>query len=140
MLYPTWLHNQMQSESVKDFISGGEWFPNYNSPSYLTALKNLNVAINNHILSGSYNGVRYQDVIGQIDIRGYGDFGEWTNNVFTNGNITVATGDSIISYHVHVFDKFQCVYMMATVGGGQLSNTNIPPGVGYYALTVSNQR
>jgi len=138
MLYPTWLHNQMQSESVKDFISGGEWFPNYNSSSYLNALKNLNVAINNHILAGSYNGVRYQDVIGQIDIRGYGDFGEWTNNVFTNGNITVATGDSIISYHVHVFDKFQCVYMMATVDGGQLSNTNVPPGVGYYALTVSN--
>lgn len=138
MLYPTWLHTQMQSESVKDFISGGEWFPNYNSPSYLTALKNLNIAINNHIMTGSYNGVRYQDVIGQIDIRGYGDFGEWTNNVFTNGNITVATGDSIISYHVHVFDKFQCVYMMATVDGGQLSNTNVPPGVGYYALTVSN--
>jgi hypothetical protein len=138
MLYPTWLHNQMQAENPKDFISGGEWFPNYNSSSYLNALKNLNVAINNHILSGSYNGVRYQDVIGQIDIRGYGDFGEWTNNVFTNGNITVATGDSIISYHVHVFDKFQCVYMMATVDGGQLSNTNIPPGVGYYALTVSN--
>ncbi|HLA58027.1 MAG TPA: DUF4832 domain-containing protein, partial [Puia sp.] len=138
MLYPTWLHNQMQSESVKDFTSGGEWFPNYNSPSYLTALKNLNIAINNHILSGSYNGVRYQDVIGQIDIRGYGDFGEWTNNVFTNGNLTVASGDSIISYHVHVFDKFQCVYMMATVDGGQLSNTNVPPAVGYYALTVSN--
>lgn len=66
MLYPTWLHNQMQSESVKDFIAGGEWFPDYNSPSYLIALKNLNLAINNHILSGSYNGVRYQDVIGQI--------------------------------------------------------------------------
>lgn len=138
MLYPTWLHTQMQGESVKDFTSGGEWFPNYNSPSYLMALKNLNVAINNHILSGSYNGVRYQDVIGQIDIRGYGDFGEWTNNVFNVGNITVPTGDSIISYHVHVFDKFQCVYMMATVDGGQLSNTNVPPAVGYYALTVSN--
>jgi Secretion system C-terminal sorting domain/Domain of unknown function (DUF4832)/PKD domain len=138
MLYPTWLHTQMQSESVKDFTSGGEWFPNYNSPSYLAALKNLNIAINNHILSGSYNGVAYKDVIGQIDIRGYGDFGEWTNNVFTNGNLTVASGDSIISYHVHVFDKFQCVYMMATVDGGQLSNTNVPPAVGYYALTVSN--
>lgn len=139
MLYPTWLHNQMQSESTKDFTSGGEWFPNYNSPSYLTAWKNLNVALNAHIMSGSYNGVRYQDVIGQIDIRGYGDYGEWTNNVFTVGNITVATGDSIISYVVHTFDKFQCVYMMATCDGGQLSsNTNVPPGVGYYALTTSN--
>lgn len=138
MLYPTWLHTQMQSESVKDFNSGGEWFPNYNSPSYLIALKNLNIAINNHILTTSFNGTRYQDVIGQIDIRGYGDFGEWTNNVFTNGNLTVASGDSIISYHVHIFDKFQCVYMMATVDGGQLGNTNVPPGVGYYALTVSN--
>lgn len=28
--------------------------------------------------------------------------------------------------------------MMAAVDGGQLSNTNVPPGVGWYALTVSN--
>ncbi|MEJ0083041.1 MAG: PKD domain-containing protein [Puia sp.] len=139
MLYPNYLHTQMQGESTKDFTSGGEWFPNYNSPSYLTAWKNLNVALNAHIMSGSYNGVRYQDVIGQIDVRGYGDYGEWTNNVFTVGNITVATGDSIISYVVHSFDKFQCVYMMAACDGGQLtSNTNVPPGVGYYALTTSN--
>jgi hypothetical protein len=139
MLYPNYLHTQMQSESTKDFTSGGEWFPNYNSPSYLIAWKNLNVALNAHIMSGSYNGVRYQDVIGQIDVRGYGDYGEWTNNVFTVGNITVATGDSIISYVIHSFDKFQCVYMMAACDGGQLtSNTNVPPGVGYYALTASN--
>lgn len=135
MMYPDYLHTQMAG---KDFISGGAWIPDYNNPAYLAAVKNLNIAINNHILTTSYNGVRYQDVIGQIDIRGYGDFGEWTNNVFTNGNLTVASGDSIISYHVHVFDKFQCVYMMATVDGGQLSNTNVPPGVGYYALTTSN--
>lgn len=137
LIYPLWLHNQMQAESVKDFVSS-DWFPNYNSPSYLAAVKARNVAINNHILNGSFNGVRYQDVIGQIDIRDYGDFGEWTNNVFTVGNITVPTGDSIISYNVHVFAKFQCVYMMATVDGGQLSNTNVPPAVGYYALTTSN--
>lgn len=139
MLYPTWLHNQMQSEATKDFTSGGEWFPNYNSQFYLSGWKNLNVAVNNHIMSGSFNGVRYQDIIGQIDVRGYGDYGEWTNNVFNVGNITVPTGDSIISYVVHSFDKFQCVYMMAACDGGQLSsNTNVPPGVGYYALTTSN--
>src|SRR5579863_4582412 len=141
MLYPTWLHNQMQAENPSDYATGGEWYPNYNSPSYLTALKNLNIAINNHILNGTYNGVRYQDVIGQIDIRGYGDFGEWTNNDFSGPSGTQATAaslDSIISYHVHVYNTFQCVYMMATVDGGQLSNTNIPPATGYYALTASN--
>ena len=139
MLYPNYLHTQMQGESVKDFTSGGEWFPNYNSPSYQAAWKNLNIALNAHILSGSFNGVRYQDVIGQIDIRGYGDYGEWTNNVFSVGNITEASGDSIISSVVHSFNSFQCVYMMAACDGGQLtSNTNVPPPVGYYALTVSN--
>jgi hypothetical protein len=141
MLYPTWLHNQMQAENPTDYAAGGEWYPNYNSPSYLTALRNLNIAINNHILSGSYNGVAYKDVIGQIDIRGYGDFGEWTNNDFSGPSGTQATAaslDSIISYHVHVYNTFQCVYMMATMDGGQLSNTNIPPATGYYALTATN--
>ncbi len=141
MLYPTWLHNQMQAENPKDYAAGGEWYPNYNSPSYLAAIKNLNTAINNHILSGSYNGFAYKDVIGQIDIRGYGDFGEWTNNDFsgpTGTQATAASLDSIISYHVHVYNTFQCVYMMATADGGQLSNTNIPPATGYYALTVTN--
>jgi len=102
-------------------------------------LKNLNIAINNHILSGSFNGINYRDIIGQIDVRGYGDFGEWTNNVFTVGNITAATGDSIISYHVHVFNTFKCVNMIAAFDGQQLTtNTNVPAAVGYYALTTSN--
>lgn len=138
MLYPLWLHTLMQGESPQDFTSGGEWFPNYNSPSYLTALKNLNTQINAHILAGSFNGVAYKNMIGQIDVRGYGDFGEWTNNVFNVGNITVATGDSIISYHVHVFNTFQCVNMVAAFDGGQLPNTNVPPGVGQYAMSVRN--
>lgn len=138
MMYPDFLHTLMQAEATKDYISGGTWTPNYNSPNYLSALKNLNIAINNHLLTTSYKGVRFQDIIGQIDIRGYGDFGEWTNNTFTAGTLSVASGDSIISYHVHVFDKFQCVYMIATLDGNQLSNTQVAPAIGYYALMASN--
>lgn len=138
MLYPNYLHAQMQAESPTDYATGGEWFPNYNSPSYLTALKNLNIAINNHIMTGSFNGINYRDIIGQIDIRGYGDFGEWTNNTFNAGTLSAASGDSIISYHVHVFDQFQCVIMIAAFDGNQLSNTMVTPAIGYYALTARN--
>lgn len=136
--YPGWLHTQMQSGSPTDFATGGEWFPYYNSAFYLTAWKNLNVAINAHILAGSFNGVAYKNVIGQIDVRGYGDFGEWTNNVFTGGAATTATLDSIISYQVHVFNTFQCVEMIAANDGNQLGNTMVPPAVGFYALNASN--
>lgn len=138
MMYPDFLHTLMQAEATKDYVSGGTWTPNYNSPNYLTAVKNLNIAINNHLLTTSYKGVRFQDVIDYIDIRAYGDFGEWTNNTFTAGTLSVASGDSIISYHVHVFDKFQCVYMIATLDGNQLSNTMVAPAIGYYALMASN--
>lgn len=144
MLYPLWLHTQMQGESSHDYVVGGEWFPNYNSPSYLTAWKNLNIAINAHILAGSFNGTRYRDVIGQIDARGYGDYGEWTNNDFTftgsGGTVaaTIASLDTILSSTIHVYNTFQCVYMMATMDGNQLGNTMVPPAVGFYALQARN--
>ena len=142
LVYPTWLHNQMQAESPKDWSTGGEWFPNYNSPSFLAAWKALNVAVNNHIMNTSYNAVRYQDVIFEIDVRGYGEYGEWTENVFTGApSGAVATSASlktIIDGTVQSYPTFQCVAMQATFDANQLNNTMIPPDVGYYALTTSN--
>ena len=75
--YPQYLHNQMQAEKVRDWGSAmsGLWIPNWNSNAYLTALENLNAAINNHINSSSFNGVAYKNVIGYIDIRHYGNWG-----------------------------------------------------------------
>jgi len=140
-LLPLYLHNQMQSESVKDWSDGDTWIPNWNSSSYLTALNNLNAAINNHINTGSFNGVPYKNVIGYIDIRGYGDYGEWTNNEFSGPAGSTATSASlkaIIDAHVKQFPNFQLVCLIATYDHMVLGNTAIPADVGYYALTVSN--
>lgn len=133
-LLPTWLINAMPNS----YAFGGDWYPDYNSSAYLNALKALSVAINAHILAGSFNGVQYRNVIDFIDIRGYGNFGEWTNNDFSHITPTVASLDSIISYQGNVFTTFQCVVMIGAFSGGQLSNVNVPPAVGYYALTTKN--
>ena len=141
LIYPTWLHNQMQAEIPKDYAKGGKWYPNYNSPSFLTAWKALNAAVNHHILTTTYKGIRYQDVIFEIDVRGYGDYGEWTNNDFSGPagiKATAASLDSIISYTVHSFETFQCVVLQATFDAGRLNNTVIPPETGYFALTIKN--
>ncbi|HEY8732988.1 MAG TPA: DUF4832 domain-containing protein, partial [Puia sp.] len=143
LYYPQYLHNQMQNESPSDWSNNGQWIPNYNSPSWLSAWKALNTAVNNHIMSGSYNGVQYKNVIGYIDVSGYGDYGEWTNNQFSGPSGTIATEatlKTIIDGTVQSYQTFQCVALEATFDAGQLSNTNIPPAVGYYALTTSNAK
>jgi hypothetical protein len=142
LFYPVYLHSQMQAEIVKDWTVDGIWIPNYNSPNWLAAWKALNAAVNNHIMNGSFSGVQYRNIIHYIDVRGYGNYGEWTNNEFPKApavKATVETLDSIVSYTVHQYPGFQCVAMIATFDGNQLHNTMIPPAVGYYALTTSNR-
>jgi hypothetical protein len=78
----------MQSESVKDWRTGSTWTPNYNSPSYLTWLLDLNKAINAHIEATTYNGVKYKDVVNCIDIRGYGAWGEWHSGYTPNNQVS----------------------------------------------------
>ena len=79
--YPLYLHKLMQSGSwnTKDWISNGVWIPNWNSTHYLTRLRALHVALNAHIMSSSYKGVAFKNAIYCIDIRGYGNYGEWHN-------------------------------------------------------------
>jgi hypothetical protein len=87
-------------------------------------------------------GVQYKNVIRYIGAGGYGDYGEWTNNVFNGPAGTTATAaslKSIIDGTVQSYPTFQIVSLMATFDGNQLNNTMIPPEVGYYALTTSNQ-
>lgn len=133
-LLPTWLITAMPSS----YAFGGDWYPDYNSSAYQNAVKNLSQQVNSHILAGTYKGVRYRDVIDYIDVRGYGNFGEWTNNDFSHITPTVASLDSIVSYQINSFSSFQNVVMIGIFSGGQLSNVNVPPAVGYYALTTSN--
>lgn len=143
LVYPVWLHNAMQNESVKDWKdNNGMWRPNWNGV-YLAAWAALNQAVNNHINSTSYNGVPYKNVIRYIGAGGYGDYGEWTNNNPGQGpngaNATASSLKSIIDGTVQSYPNFQVVCLMATFDGNQLTNTMIPPEVGYYALTTSNK-
>jgi Domain of unknown function (DUF4082) len=140
-MHPTWLHTLMQAETPKgDYVSGSAWLPYYNSPSFLAAWKNLNVQLNAHILATTYKGVRFQDMIDFIDMRGYGNFGEWTNNDFAGGTPTIASLDSILAYQFRAYNTFQMVTLIATYDGNQLSNTMVPPAVGYFALTQKNAK
>ena len=59
--YPEYLHQLMQSESVKDWKSGNTWVPNYNSNYYLNRLLALNQAVYDHIQTASFAGIRYKD-------------------------------------------------------------------------------
>ncbi len=141
LTYPDYLHTQMQNETNKDWITNGMWIPNWNSTYYLTALKNLNVAINNHINTGTYNGVLYKNVVGYIDVRGYGDFGEWHTYPFTSVTpsgraATAATLKAIIDAHTSAFPDHPLVCMIA--GFQSWGDANTPAEVINYLLTAKN--
>ena len=147
--YPVYLHQQMQSEKIHDWGSpmSGLWIPNWNSDAYLTALEKLNAAINAHIETGSYQGVPYKNVIGYIDIRHYGNWGEWHHSSivknwseFPPGTAaTTASLKRLIDAHVNYFKDFPLVILIGAFEAQQLPVAfNVPAEVGYYALTRSN--
>lgn len=138
MSYPIWLHNQMQAESPTDYVANGQWYPNYNSPSYIAGWSSLHQQINNHIQTTAFNGVAYKNIIFQVETRGYGDYGEWAINDFTI-TATVASLDSIIAKVKDAYPDYWVCTMMASFDGNQLGVTQVPPAVGYYALTTSNR-
>lgn len=142
--YPQWLHNLMQGEQVKDWETGGTWTPNYNSNHYLDWLFELHQAINNHILTTSFNGVVYKDVINIIDIRGYGAWGEWHSGYTPSNQVsdypsgtfpTVATLKKIVDAHINGFPNTKLVCMIAAFDANYLGNTMNPPEIAYYILT-----
>ncbi len=144
--YPEYLHNLMQNESAKDWRKGSTWVPNYNSSHFHARLLALYQAMNAHINNTSYNGVKYKDVIGYIDVRGYGSWGEWhhgglVDNVseFPAGTrATAASLKAIIDAHVKGFPNFPLVSIIAAFDANWLPHTMNPPEVAYYALTVKN--
>ena len=146
--YPQYLHNLMQSESVKDFMKNGVWVPNYNSPSYYARLLALHQAINAHLESGSYNGVPYKNVINYIDIRGYGSWGEWhhgslVSNMteFPAGTMpTSASLKKIVDAHLLGFPNYRLVAMIAGYDAGStfIPLFYSPADVAYYLLTAKN--
>lgn len=143
--YPIYLHNLMQAEATnsKDWIYPDDnvWVPNWNSENYLSRWEALLNAIAAHIASGSYNGVAYKDVIGYVDVRGYGNFGEWHNypwywNQPTGRTATVATLKRIINSHITSFPNYPLMIISGAYDGANASM--VPAEVSYYALTVTN--
>ena len=158
--YPLYLHNLMQAEATnsRDWLSGNRvWVPNWNSPNYLGRLRALHEALNQHIMTGSYTPssgphagkrVNYRDVIYCIDIRGYGNWGEWHSgeicdfNAYPTGRQpTTQTFKTIIDLHTQVFQNWPLVMMVAGYDGGYtgISLFGVPAEVSYYALTARNK-
>lgn len=156
--YPLWLHNEMQAEPNKDWLNGnGVWIPNFNSQKYIAALRSLHQAIRDHLINTTYKPtagpnagktVTLADAIFCIDIRGFGNWGEWHTydmvdnwNSFPSGRQpSLASLKAIIDAHTQVFDRWPLVMMVAGYDGGA---TGIPifapyPEIAHYALTAKN--
>lgn len=147
--YPLYLHNLMQAESPKDWMTGdGDWIPNWNSESYLTRLEALNVAINNHLENTVYKGVRYRDIINYIDVRGYGAWGEWhsgggivQNDVTeypTGTRATITSLKRIVDIHTRSYPNHPLVAMIAAFDANYLGIIMNPPEIAQYILTQKN--
>lgn len=144
--YPRYLHTIFQSESTKDFIASGSWIPNYNSPTYLARLRALHEAVKNRLLTQRHNGVLFADAIYCIDIRGFGNWGEWHTDYLPWNSHPVAVRPTaaalkgIIDAHVQIFDRWPLVSMIAAFDGGMGSTNLFPPypDVAYHALTAKN--
>jgi hypothetical protein len=145
-IYPQYLHNLMQSESVKDWKLDGAWVPNWNSNSYLSRMEALLTALASYINTASYNGVRYKDVLNYIDIRFMGSWGEWhhaqivdpVSNYPAGMKPTVATYKRIIDAHIQAFQNYPLVMLMAALDAMFFNNTQVPNEVTYYALNARN--
>jgi len=147
--YPYYVHKLMQgagSATSRDWISNGVWIPNWNSPYYLGRLKALHTALNAHILNSGYNGVLFKNAIYCIDIRGYGNYGEWHNAGIVDHisdyplgrRATITTLKAIINAHTTVFKSWPLTIMVAAFDADQYDAIMNPAEVTYYALTTSN--
>jgi hypothetical protein len=160
--YPAYLHTLMKSETNKDWKSDGHvpvpgcdsclWIPNWNSEYYLNRWGALNRALAQHIATTSYKGVPFADVIQYVDIRGYGNFGEWHTAGFLDDaddspagtRITVASQKRIIDSVAVAFPNYPLVVMIAIFDGFATDSVNEyktiknDPAIAHYALTQSN--
>jgi hypothetical protein len=153
--YPLYFHNLMQSEVAKDFRTNGKgattgpgaWIPNCNSQFYIARLRALNLAINNHLETGSYKGVVYKDIINYVDLRGYGSWGEWHSGDIVEDvkqypagtRPTLATLKAIVDAHTQTFQNFPLVAMIAAFDANYLPLIMNPPEIADYILSASNK-
>ncbi len=149
---PAYLHKLMQAEStLKDwyYSADGAWIPNWNSNSYLSRYKALLQAIANHIATTSYKpswssvAIPYASVVYYVDIRGYGNYGEWHTYPWmddgaypANAHATATTLQTLIDYNLQIFPNYPNVILM-----NAFTNTSasfVPAQTTYYALTAMN--
>lgn len=139
-------HNQMQSESVKDFTANGMWIPNWNSTSFLNNFQELLTRVNERLEAQTFNGIKWKDYVNYVDIREYGQWGEWHNGgLFDNINqYPAGTRPSVASYkkfidsHLQAFPDIQTVCLFAAYDANWLPHTMTPPEVTDYVLKASN--
>lgn len=111
LCYPTYLHNQMQTETQKDLNMDGDWVPNWNSSYYWSAFDSLIYNVRDHINNTSYTpstgpwagkSVPYSKVIFYIDVRFYGQSGESNMSGYTATNLGYSYGiDAEIAIGTH---------------------------------------
>ncbi len=149
---PTYLHKLMQAEpTLKDWYYSGDgaWIPNWNSNSYLSRYRALLQAIANHIATTSYQpawssvSIPYSSVVYIVDIRGYGNYGEWHTYPWmndgaypANAQATASTLQTLIDYNLQIFPTYPNVILM-----NAFTNTSasfVPEQTSYYALTATN--
>ncbi len=150
--YPLYIHNAMQTEAVPDwkFDGGGTaqmLVPNWNSESFLSGFEQLLTALAQHIQSTSYNGVPYSSVIYHIDVRGYGNWGEFhtwpwrdMNKVPAGAKATDASLERIIKAHFTAFPNYPLILMVNTftLQGDASSADQTTSAVAAYALKLKN--
>lgn len=150
---PAYLISRMLSETPKAWQSGAGWVPNWNSPYYLSRCLALNQATYNWLsTTRSSGGILYKDVISSIDIRLYGNWGEWhsagivpdgrtTANTYPAGTFpTAASLKKIVDAHTQGFPDIQLSCMIAAFDAQWLNNTYNPPEIAWYVLTQRNKK
>lgn len=144
LVYPTFVHTQMQAEAVKDWTynNGSQtcWIPNWNSTSYLNAWQTFCVALNNHIMSTSFNGIPFSNVISKIDIAGYGNYSEWHSFPFINNypsnaqKATQATLQQIVQIHLNAYPMWPAMGNINMWVG----ECGAIPAFGYFVFFATN--
>lgn len=143
---PNYLIQRMNSENPKAWKVKSTWVPNINSSYYQGRCLALNQAINNFINTTSHQGIQYKHVIGIIDIRLYGNWGEWHSaglvdnvNEYPSGVFpTAASLIKIVDAHRLGFPDIPLVAMINGFDAGWLNNIKNPPEIALYLLTAKN--
>lgn len=141
LTYPVYLHYEMQTETIKDWIYNGLWIPNWNSNYFLSAWENMLKAVASHMNNTYINNIKLNTIVNYIDIRGYGNWGEWHNYPYgdaepLSNRATVTSLLRIINAHKSAFPDNR---LIALSDAFDISNwSRVPAEVGYELLTASN--